>query len=71
MTRNRQITIPSNLAKKIGIREGDYVEITLRNNELIIRKVKSLEDLAGSWKNVDTEKLSEIIRKRWKSWNSA
>ena len=70
VTRNRQITIPNKIAKKLGIKEGDYVEIVFRNNELIIRKVKGLDELAGSWRHVDAEKILKILEKRWRNWSS-
>ena len=71
VTRNRQITIPSKMAKKLGIKEGDYVKVILKGNELIIQKIKTLDELAGSWKHVDIEKLTKVIEERWKHWNSA
>ncbi|MHA1617306.1 MAG: AbrB/MazE/SpoVT family DNA-binding domain-containing protein [Candidatus Njordarchaeales archaeon] len=70
VTRNRQITIPSKIAKKLGIKEGDYVKITLKGDEIIIQKVKKLDELAGSWESVDVKELLEVIRERWKRWNS-
>ncbi len=71
VTRNRQITIPSKIAKKLKIKEGDYVKVILRGNELIIQKIKTLDELAGSWNHVDTDKLTKAIEERWKRWNSA
>ena len=68
VTRNRQITIPSEISKIVGIREGDFVEITVRGDEIIVKKVKSLEELAGSWKDIDENELSKIIKARWKTW---
>jgi len=70
VTRNRQITIPSKIAKRLGIKEGDYVKVVLRGNEIVIRKIKKLDELAGSWENVDVKELSKVIRERWKHWSS-
>ena len=70
VTRNRQITIPSKIAKRLGIKEGDYVRVVLRGNEIVIRKIKKLDELAGSWENVDVKELSKVIRERWKHWSS-
>jgi len=70
VTRNRQITIPSKIAKKIGIKEGDHVRIFLKGNEIIIQKIKALDELAGSWKEMDIDKLTKIIEERWKNWSS-
>ena len=71
VTRNRQITIPSEISKIVGIREGDFVEITVRGDEIIVKKVKSLEELAGSWKDIDENELSKIIKARWKTWSGS
>ena len=69
VTRNRQITIPADISRIIGIREGDFVEIFVRGEEIVIRKVKSLEELAGSWKDINVEELMNTIRERWRNWS--
>jgi antitoxin PrlF len=38
VTRNFRVTIPSKIRNKIGLKEGDIVEITLNGEEIIIRK---------------------------------
>ncbi|WP_373469181.1 AbrB/MazE/SpoVT family DNA-binding domain-containing protein [Acidianus infernus] len=39
VTRNFQVTIPSEIREKLGIKEGDYVEVTLdESNGVIIIK---------------------------------
>ncbi|QIW22752.1 AbrB/MazE/SpoVT family DNA-binding domain-containing protein [Saccharolobus solfataricus] len=39
VTRNFQVTIPSEIREKLGIKEGDYVEVTLdeSNGAIIIK----------------------------------
>ncbi|WP_016730027.1 AbrB/MazE/SpoVT family DNA-binding domain-containing protein [Saccharolobus islandicus] len=39
VTRNFQVTIPSEIREKLGIKEGDYVEVTLdeSNGTMIIK----------------------------------
>jgi len=39
VTRNFQVTIPSEIREKLGIKEGDYVEVTLdeSNGTIIIK----------------------------------
>ncbi len=71
VTRNKQITIPSKIARKLGIKEGDYVEVTLRGEELVIKKIRTLDELAGSWKHVDVERIIKAIEERWKYWSTA
>jgi len=38
VTRNFRVTIPSKIRNKIGLKEGDIVEIMLNGEEIIIRK---------------------------------
>jgi AbrB family looped-hinge helix DNA binding protein len=44
VTRNSQITIPKEIRKKVGIKEGDRVEITVEGNRVLIRKIE-MEDI--------------------------
>jgi AbrB family looped-hinge helix DNA binding protein len=47
ITRKGQTTIPREFREKLGLKEGDMVLIEYRDNELIIKPVKKLEDLGG------------------------
>jgi AbrB family looped-hinge helix DNA binding protein len=38
VTRNFRVTIPSKIRNKIGLKEGDLVEVVLNGEEIIIRK---------------------------------
>jgi AbrB family looped-hinge helix DNA binding protein len=40
----RQIIIPKILREKYGIRENDYVFIELRDNELVITRVPTIDE---------------------------
>jgi len=71
VTRNRQITIPSVISKKLGIREGTYVDVSLEGDKIVIRKIRSLEELAGSWKNIDINEIKKLIEERWRSWRKS
>lgn len=44
VTRNSQITIPKDIRDKIGIKEGDKVEVSVEGDKVVIRKVE-LEDI--------------------------
>ncbi len=59
-----QLTIPINIARKVGIEAGEKIKITEYDGNIIITPVKRLiEELAGSlsvpekWKNVDIEAI--------------
>ncbi|KUH32643.1 AbrB family transcriptional regulator [Thermococcus celericrescens] len=40
VTRNYQITIPAEIRKAIGIKEGEYLDVELRGDEIVIRKAQ-------------------------------
>lgn len=48
VTRKGQITIPIELRRKFGIVEGSRVEVVEENGKIVVRKVVSIFDLAGS-----------------------
>ncbi len=70
VTRNRQITIPADISRVVGIREGDLVDVSISGEKIIVRKIKRIEELAGSWTDVDESVLLGMIRERWKNWSS-
>ncbi len=70
VTRNRQITIPAEISKALGIKEGDLVDVSISDGKIVIRKIKSVEELAGSWKNVDEKTILNVIKERWMNWSS-
>lgn len=45
VTRNAQITIPKEIREKLGIKEGDRVNVSLENEKMVLKKVKpSIEE---------------------------
>jgi AbrB family looped-hinge helix DNA binding protein len=51
VTSKMQVTIPSKIAKKVGVGVGEKVQFTERNGEIVITPVKGLvNELAGSLK---------------------
>ena len=48
VTRKGQITIPVELRRKFGIDEGSKVEVMEEEGIIVIRKLQSIFDLAGS-----------------------
>ncbi|MGQ4891751.1 MAG: AbrB/MazE/SpoVT family DNA-binding domain-containing protein [Candidatus Njordarchaeia archaeon] len=40
VTRNYQVTIPSDVRKKLGIEEGDYLEVEVKGEEIVMRRIK-------------------------------
>jgi len=48
VTRKGQITIPADLRRKFNIGEGMKVEVVEEEGKIVIRRVVSIFDLAGS-----------------------
>jgi AbrB family looped-hinge helix DNA binding protein len=62
VTRKGQITIPVELRRKFGIEEGSRVEVLERGGVIVIRKVLSIFDLAGSGAGkADVEVLKRML----------
>ncbi len=63
VTRNYQITIPATIRDKVGIKEGDYVEIVYDEKENVIKivpfKRKRLTIRLG--RDVSVEEIEEIV----------
>lgn len=70
VTRNYQLTIPKDVRKVVGIKEGDEVMFVVEDNKIAL--VKSQEDpvlaAAGIWKDMKEtgEEYQKRIRKQWK-----
>jgi len=62
VTRKGQITIPVELRRKFGIMEGSKVEVVEEEGSIVIRKLQSIFDLAGSGAGKgDVEKLKRML----------
>ena len=68
-----QITLPKKIRKALGIREGDVLVVFRRGEEIVLRKRKTLFELAGSLPNLGLsleemreKALEEIAREREK-----
>ncbi len=56
-----QITLPSNMRSKLDIKPKDKIEITVRDGEIVLRRVPSFRSLRGSIprKRGDSRKVME------------
>lgn len=48
VTRKGQITIPADIRRKFNIEEGMKVEVVEEEGKIVIRRITSIFDLAGS-----------------------
>jgi len=52
------VVIPKDVALKVGIKENDEVEVT-------IKRAVDLKDLFGKYRFEDVQKLKDELRKGW------
>ncbi len=67
--KNYQITIPQALRKLIRLAEGDYVEMDVQDNSLVIRPVKVVHPdqeyfFTKEWQKKESEADREIVEGR-------
>jgi AbrB family looped-hinge helix DNA binding protein len=48
LRKKAQLTLPQSVREKLGIEEGDFMDIQVRNGEIVL-KVKKLVDKEQSW----------------------
>ena len=71
VTRNYQITIPAEIRKALGIKEGEYLAVELRGDEIVIKRARK------KWKTFrlgrkltaeELERISEEAMEEEMSW---
>ncbi len=63
------IAFPENLLSKLGIKEGEKIEVKVKKGSLvIIKEAKEFFALEGALKDVDIETPINELRKSWKKW---
>lgn len=68
-TSKNYIAIPENLLSKLGIEEGEKVDIKVHKDTLIITKEKNgFLALEGALKDIDIESPIKELNKKWKKW---
>ncbi|WP_297090575.1 AbrB/MazE/SpoVT family DNA-binding domain-containing protein [Thermococcus sp.] len=63
VTRNYQITIPSDIRKKLGIKVGDVLVIEIEDGKAVIKKSDLELPLLPGGKGLKVEDIEEAIRK--------
>jgi AbrB family looped-hinge helix DNA binding protein len=58
------IALPSEVRKKLNLKEGDIVKLEVKENEIVIRKEERLYDLKGSLKGskVQDKSSAQILQ---------
>lgn len=64
VTRKGQITIPVEIRKKLGIKEGDHLAVEAIGDKVVFEKVPNLLDMCGIFAGqADIEELKKEIDK--------
>ncbi len=61
MTRNRQVTIPSEIASVAHIKEGDVLEVGLMGTRIVLEKAKDELPIIRIGRKVDDEEIERLI----------
>ncbi len=64
VTRRGQTTIPTEIRRKLGIEEGSRLKVETEGDKVILTKVPSLFDLAGTSKFRREEAFRELDKMR-------
>jgi AbrB family looped-hinge helix DNA binding protein len=64
VTRRGQTTIPTEIRKKLGIEEGSKLKVDIEDHRVILTKVPSLFDLAGSSRLSREEAFRQLDKMR-------
>lgn len=60
VTRRGQTTIPMSIRKKLGIEEGSRLKVEIEGDKVVLTKVPSLFDLAGTSKLTKEEAFRRL-----------
>ena len=60
VTRNYQITLPAEIRKALGIKEGEYLDVELRGDEIVIRKAKKKWKTFKLGRKITEDELKKI-----------
>ncbi len=62
VTRNYQVTIPREIRERVGLREGDYLEVSLdRQGRIVMRRVKPTRRTLRSGRKLTPEEIERLI----------
>ncbi|AAL80697.1 AbrB family transcriptional regulator [Pyrococcus furiosus DSM 3638] len=66
VTRNYQITIPAEIRKALGIKEGELLEVRLENGKIIIERLKKERKTLKLGKKLTLEEIEKAIEEGMK-----
>jgi AbrB family looped-hinge helix DNA binding protein len=64
VTRRGQTTIPTEIRRKLGIQEGSRLRVEAENGRVVLTKIPSIFDLAGTTKMSREEAFRQLDKMR-------
>ncbi len=65
------ITVPENILKRLGVKEGEKVDVKVKKGSLtIVKESEEFFALEGALKDVDIEGPIKELDKEWKKWEA-
>ena len=61
MTRDYQVTIPAAIRERLGIKEGDVLEVYLRGDEIVLKKVSTSRPRISLGRGLTLEEIENVI----------
>ncbi len=61
VTRNYQITIPAEIRKTLGLKEGDLLEVRLEGDKIVLQRLKRERKRLKLGRNVTPEEIERSI----------
>jgi len=61
VTRNYQITIPAEIRKALGIREGELLEVNIEGDRIVLRRFRRERKRLKLSRNVTPEEIEKSI----------
>lgn len=61
VTRNYQITLPAEIRKALGIKEGELLEVKLEGDKIVIKRLKKKRKTLRFGKNLTSEEIEKSI----------
>ena len=66
VTRNFQITIPSEIRKVFNIREGEYLEVGIEDDKIVIKKLERKRKRISQGKRLTIDEIEREIAEGFK-----
>ena len=76
VTRHGQVTLPASVRKKLDIKEGDIVEVTVKDDKAVLSPKKLIDSSQAyfwtkEWQEAEREASEDIKAGRVKTFNTA